>query len=291
MARKRIIIGIYLIENQINHKKYVGQSKNILARWCGHRCDSKIKDLPLYRAMRKYGINNFTFSILEECKISELSIKEDYWINYYNCFVPNGYNYNKAETHYTNIAIPEKYRHIINEIKYSDKLLKEIAQEYELSISSITEINQGTRWRLEGEQYPLRGHNDLSLELIIALLKEEFTIKEIADYLMVTVPVIKGFLYTRNIKVTDIRQSLTSSRRIIITDLSTNIQYAFRKKIEAAQWLHEKEHLTININSVVCAFTNHLKTGKPYKNYIIAYDDINIINTIDDYNNLINMEG
>ena len=32
------------------------------------------------------------------------------WINYYNCFIPNGYNYNKAETHYTNIAIPEKYQ-------------------------------------------------------------------------------------------------------------------------------------------------------------------------------------
>ena len=31
-----IISGIYCIENGINHKKYIGQSKNILYRWKKH---------------------------------------------------------------------------------------------------------------------------------------------------------------------------------------------------------------------------------------------------------------
>ena len=140
MSRKNAITGIYLIENLINNKKYIGQSKNILARWCGHRCDSKTKNLPLYKAMRKYGLENFKFSIVEECSISELAAKEDYWINYYNCFLPNGYNYNKAETHYTNLAIPDRYKNIIFEIKYSDKLLKDIAKDYNLKPICETDL-------------------------------------------------------------------------------------------------------------------------------------------------------
>ena len=84
MARKNIKTGIYLIENLLNGKKYVGQSKNIYARWSGHRCDSKEKNLPLYFAMRKDGLENFKFSILEECEISQLAEKEDYWITFYN---------------------------------------------------------------------------------------------------------------------------------------------------------------------------------------------------------------
>lgn len=239
MARKTIITGIYLIENLANNKKYVGQSKNILARWSGHKCDSKTRDLPLYRAMRKYGLENFKFSILEECPISELAKREDYWINYYNCFLPNGYNYNKAETHYTNLAIPDKYKNIITDIKYSDKLLKDIATEYGLEKESITRINKGISWRLEGEQYPLRGHDDIDLNNIIQLLKEDFSLKEIANYFDVSVPTIKGILYTNNIKVTDIRPALTSSRRIKITNIETNESKSFRKKLDAAQWLHD----------------------------------------------------
>ena len=272
MARKTIITGIYLIENLINNKKYVGQSKNILARWSGHKCDSKTRDLSLYCAMRKYGLENFKFSILEECPISELAKREDYWINYYNCFLPNGYNYNKAETHYTNLAIPDKYKNIIADIKYSDKLLKDIAIEYGLEKESITRINKGISWRLEGEQYPLRGHDDIDLNNIIQLLKEEFSLKEIADYFEVSVPTIKGILYTNNIKVTDIRPTLTSSRRIKITNIETNESKSFRKKLDAAQWLHDYVNNQATAQSHLSNLTYHLKNGKPYKGYLIEYE-------------------
>ena len=46
--------------------------------------------------MNKYGINNFSFEIIEECKKNELSEKEKYWINYYNSISPNGYNLTKG---------------------------------------------------------------------------------------------------------------------------------------------------------------------------------------------------
>ena len=73
--------GIYCIENKINHKKYVGQSIDIKSRWTQHRhTSSLVRDTFLYRAMDKYGVENFDFYILEECQPDELDIKEIYWI-------------------------------------------------------------------------------------------------------------------------------------------------------------------------------------------------------------------
>lgn len=90
--------GIYKIMNQINGKAYIGQSICIKDRWTQHKNDAKNKnsqcyDRPLYRAIRKYGIENFEFSVLEECPPEELNEKEIYWIKYYDTFnAERGYN-------------------------------------------------------------------------------------------------------------------------------------------------------------------------------------------------------
>lgn len=90
------MIGIYKITNQINGKVYIGQSIDIEARWLRHRRDSKIENSLLYRAMRKYGIENFTFEVVEECSIEELDYKEEFYIEKYRSYIGyedcNGYN-------------------------------------------------------------------------------------------------------------------------------------------------------------------------------------------------------
>lgn len=82
--------GIYKIENMINGKMYIGQSINIERRWARHRYATD--DFAIHRAIRKYGIENFSFSILEECSEKNLDDKEIYWITKYNSLIPNGYN-------------------------------------------------------------------------------------------------------------------------------------------------------------------------------------------------------
>lgn len=86
---------IYCITNLINNKKYVGKTiYSIDKRWRQHINDSKKNTCelrPLYKAMNKYGIDNFTIKELEQCDDQLLSIKEQYWIDKYNTY-QNGYN-------------------------------------------------------------------------------------------------------------------------------------------------------------------------------------------------------
>lgn len=84
---------IYKITNKINQKIYIGQtSKTLEQRWREHKYDCKKgKTYPLYRAFRKYGINNFEMELIEKCKTEELNSRESYWINFYDTY-RNGYN-------------------------------------------------------------------------------------------------------------------------------------------------------------------------------------------------------
>lgn len=71
---------IYKIENKLNKKIYIGQTVDYKRRLWEH-CRSEKKS-PLYNAFKKYGFNNFQFSIIDTAiTINELNEKEIYYIN------------------------------------------------------------------------------------------------------------------------------------------------------------------------------------------------------------------
>lgn len=77
-----------MIKNTINGDLYIGKSINIKRRWRKHRNAYKNKNLKcydyyLYRAMRKYGIENFEFIVLEECDEISLIEREQYYVDLY----------------------------------------------------------------------------------------------------------------------------------------------------------------------------------------------------------------
>lgn len=88
-----ITIFIYAIQNQINLKLYVGETKNPKKRWNRHkRKDSNC--VALRGAINKYGKDNFIFTIIEEIKIdthnkTDLEIEniideaEQFWIAFF----------------------------------------------------------------------------------------------------------------------------------------------------------------------------------------------------------------
>lgn len=94
--KNRAICGIYAWENKINGKRYVGQSTDCEKRRREHiytaKHGGKDKDRALYRAMNKYGIENFLFYIVCECELSELNDKEKFFVKEYDTMGSNGYN-------------------------------------------------------------------------------------------------------------------------------------------------------------------------------------------------------
>lgn len=80
------ICGIYKITNIQTGMSYIGQSLNIRERWRQH-IKSALSFAPstnkLYQTMQKYGVENFTFEILEELSNTQLNEHESYWIDYY----------------------------------------------------------------------------------------------------------------------------------------------------------------------------------------------------------------
>jgi hypothetical protein len=79
--------GIYKITNQENQMCYVGQAVNIADRWKQHIKRGLGAETPtknkLYPAMAEFGVENFTFEIIEECDKAQLNDREDYWQEYF----------------------------------------------------------------------------------------------------------------------------------------------------------------------------------------------------------------
>lgn len=102
------MIGIYKIENLLTHQCYIGQSKFIERRWNDHKNRYKNGNSQFYLALQKYGIENFSWEVIEECSQDELDEKEIYWIEYYDSF-RNGYNSTPGGQFQTNIKAQDIY--------------------------------------------------------------------------------------------------------------------------------------------------------------------------------------
>ena len=71
---------IYITTNNVNGKKYIGQKK-----YYGNHEVYIGSGVALKNAINKYGKENFTREIIENCKSKEdLDSREKYWIKYYN---------------------------------------------------------------------------------------------------------------------------------------------------------------------------------------------------------------
>ena len=101
------LAGIYIIKNNVNGKCYIGQSVKLRSRLKDHMRNAKNGklDLPIYRAINKYGFHNFTVDILEsfipDPNISNLELiqildkLEIEYIEKYNAYT-EGYNCTKG---------------------------------------------------------------------------------------------------------------------------------------------------------------------------------------------------
>lgn len=79
--------GIYVITCSGNGIVYVGQSKDIDGRWLEHKrlCQAPEPrtNRRLFWSAKKYGINSLSIEVIEECDISKLTEREQFWLDAY----------------------------------------------------------------------------------------------------------------------------------------------------------------------------------------------------------------
>lgn len=132
---------IYIINNTINDKVYIGQTTlDIEDRFKQHIKKSTLKSrkYKLYNAMRKYGVENFYIGKVESnIPIKDLDYKEIYYIEKYDSF-KNGYNSTKGGD---GRVVNKKYDEdtIIDLYKKGNSTTM-IAKRYNVSTSTISRV-------------------------------------------------------------------------------------------------------------------------------------------------------
>ena len=85
--------SIYLIRNEVNNKCYIGQTTRKVKERVDEHIKKKKGNLILARAVRRYGIDNFSFETLQS-RIPHrlLGEKEKHYIKKHKTLSPHGYN-------------------------------------------------------------------------------------------------------------------------------------------------------------------------------------------------------
>lgn len=156
--------GIYMYQNVINGQRYIGQAIDLARRKKDHKTrafnefqGNNEYNSVIHQAFRKYGYDNFEYSILEECEISLLNERERYWIAYYNSYKA-GYNCDEGGNtarHFCkfNADTLQALKIDLQETKDTYEIL---AARYGMSVGYVSDVNNGKIWYQDGVNYPLR---------------------------------------------------------------------------------------------------------------------------------------
>ena len=106
--------GIYKITNNFNHHLYIGQSIHIQKRWKEHQKSFKEnkRKTVLQKAFHKYGFENFSFEVVEECEPDKLNEREMFYI----AALKPEYNMNIGGTGNKGYKVPDETKKLLSKL-------------------------------------------------------------------------------------------------------------------------------------------------------------------------------
>jgi predicted GIY-YIG superfamily endonuclease len=151
MCQNSKICGIYQVKCVVNNKIYIGQSIDIIRRWNQHKYGKG--NIILRNAIKKYGVENFEFTIIEEIGVNnktredivkELYKREQYWFDITKPY-EKGYNINKtAKPNNTKPNKSEDFGKKISRIKIENNHTGKPILQYDLDGNFIKEWPSST---------------------------------------------------------------------------------------------------------------------------------------------------
>lgn len=159
------ITTIYKIECLSNGKVYIGQTKNKRKRWDEHKYDLRRgihHSTHLQRAWNKFGEENFTFTVIEECQQEKADEKEVYWIRFYNSTdKTKGYNLESGGNAHKTLSDETKIKiGRLNKLHYHRKV-----KFYVNSPEAIKKRSESNRGKRRGADFRKRMSEIASLRI------------------------------------------------------------------------------------------------------------------------------
>lgn len=174
------VSGIYKIENVERGIVYIGQSKDVFARFNSHKSElrkNRHHNRHLQAAWNKYGEDAFKFSLVEECSTELLDEREVYWISTLGTY-GGGYNLDLGGKGGRGYKYTEEQREKRSEL-FKGRALSEEAKSHmrkphvnmrganhplfgtkwaeRLSVEEQAEVRQKISAKLSGENNPMYG--------------------------------------------------------------------------------------------------------------------------------------
>ena len=201
---------IYIIKNNINNKVYIGQTIQTLGRrFSNHKIASDIEDTKFYRAIKKYGKENFYIELIEEISQEILNEREIFWIKAYDSYY-NGYNSTLGGQGTKEIDYEEIYN-----LRNLHKTISEVARETGHSRDVISRIlKEG--FRVKEEDIIARGYESISKlkdEEILNFWNAGFTPNQISIKFGGDSTTTKKRLVKMGITEEEIRERTTQNQR------------------------------------------------------------------------------
>ena len=197
-----------MLKNKVNNKFYIGKTlRDLNVRYERHLKDAKYgSNLPIHRALLKYGKENFDVIILEEnIPEKELSEKEKFYIKKYDA-VHNGYNLSYGGDGGRISKYSDKQIYNVKcLLRDTNKSVTVISQETGVSVYMVRDINRGKCLRTKDFSTPIRPKKDRHImseeeanHIIEMLLTKKYCLSEVAEqtgFSVITVSRINSGVY------------------------------------------------------------------------------------------------
>lgn len=277
---------IYKITNIINNKIYVGQTKNSPERrWTEHKRDYKGGNTYLYNAMKKYGIDNFKFEVVEtNVSAEELNNREIYWIEKLNSFSDYGKGYNLTKSGGQNTEVSETTRekhrnnvlngvtghtHLPKHLVYTESVRKQMSESQRKRVYSEDELKRRRENALRGKENPFYGkhHSEETKKKLSEIMKNrdkditEKCVSSLKNYYKTHEHCFKG----------KFGKDSSRHKELYQYDESYKLINIFETKGEAMEFLGIKGHSNLN---------KAIQNRRLYKGYYWSEKAVETIETV-----------
>lgn len=208
--------GVYIVMNNINGNFYVGSasSNRINTRFRNHCIHLKSSNKPLLRAINKYGIQNFSFHIVEyfngfvnkeNLKLNHLKLleRESFFISYlkpiYNILTyagsSLGFKHTDETPHKMQINYSQERKNQIGNLNKGKTLTKDVRDQLKLKAKErFSDVNFKTEFLLKNKDNLFKGKNVILCNAEGDILSRYTSIQQVSQVFSINRKTVRKYL-------------------------------------------------------------------------------------------------